>query len=514
MDAHRPLRVGVVPAREAVACARLLGALERVLGVTFEGREPGDVGGLDVVVAWGAEQGVAAADVPCMAFSGAERRAERQAALTVAAGAPVDRVLRGARLSEEYGRPLSGAGQPGDAVLAELDGAPAWIRRGSLELVAVAPAELEEDEPLRERLRPGRCLALLALVDFLRRAAPGRAWERPPLQAAFVLDDPNLHWPSYGHVRYRELLAHAHEHGYHMAIAMVPLDAWLVHPGVARLFRDGADRLSVCVHGNDHTGPELGKLHSDRDAVALAAEALRRTSAFERRARVRVSRVMVPPHERLSEPAARALLRCGFEAVCVTRPYPWTRQGPETPWLTRPPGHGPEVACGAAELVAGGLPLMLRRPFDHSREDLVLRAFLGQALILYGHHDDLVGGLDGLAELAAFVNGLGAARWGSLEQLARGRAETRRSGSVLAVRPWARRVTVDVPDGVGELHVDTSVVGLPPRPPLSVAGPGPLELELAASPSPNGVPRPRRHPWPVARRLAGEGRDRMAAVLG
>jgi hypothetical protein len=71
-----------------------------------------------------------------------------------------------------------------------------------------------------------------------------------------------------------------------------------------------------------------------------------------------------------------------------------------------------------------------------------------------------------------------------------------------------------VPDGVGELHVDTSVVGLPPRPPLPVDGPGPLELELAASPSPNGVPRPRRHPWPVARRLAGEGRDRMAAVVG
>jgi hypothetical protein len=412
-------------------------------------------------------------------------------------------------------------------------GAPAWACRGSLELVGSAPAELAADESLRDRLGPGRSLALLALVHFLRELCAGRRWERPPLQAAFILDDPNLHWPSYGHVRYPELLRAAEDAGYHVAVAMVPLDCWLVHPGVARLFRRGADHLSVCVHGNDHTGPELGRLRTDAESAALAAQALRRAAGFERRSRVPVSRVMVPPHERLSEPAARALLGAGFEAVCVTRPYPWTRVGPETPWLTRPDGVGPMVAWGGTEIVAGGLPLLLRMPFGHPPEDIVLRAFLGQPLILYGHHGDLHDGLDLLSEAAEFVNRLGPVSWGPIDRIARGAVETRRAGGTLAVRPLARRVVVPVPEGVGELRVDAGALGLAPdapvrarvpgRPPATVAagtplsvtgGGGEVELALGGAPTEPSAPNPRRRLWPVARRLAGEGRDRMAAVLG
>ena len=288
---------------------------------------------------------------------------------------------------------------------------------------------------------------------------------------------------------------------------MVPLDSWLVHPRVAGLFRRGSSRLSVCVHGNDHTGPELGRLRSDDDAVALAEQALRRADRFERRARVPVARVMVPPHERLSEPAARALLTCGFEGVCVTRPYPWTRQGPETPWLTRPADVGPLVAWRPAEIVAGGLPLMLRVPFGHAREDLVLRAFLGQPLVLYGHHGDLHGGLDLLAEAAAFVNRLGPVRWAPLDELTRGLVETRRSGRVLTLRPFARRIAVEVPEGVEEVHVDAGALGLSAvaaaagprgpagaRPRAAVRTPGgrrPAAPDLARrAPAGGGGPRP------------------------
>jgi hypothetical protein len=130
---------------------------------------------------------------------------------------------------------------------------------------------------------------------------------------------------------------------------------------------------------------------------------------------------MVPPHEQLSEPAARGLRAGGFAAVCVSRPYPWIAPRSPLPAAALgagPPERGALAGWGRRELVAGGLPLLLRAGFDAPREDLVLRAFLGQPLILYGHHDLLADGLDVLAEATATIDALGAVRWGSLAAIA------------------------------------------------------------------------------------------------
>jgi hypothetical protein len=98
---------------------------------------------------------------------------------------------------------------------------------------------------------------------------------------------------------------------------------------------------------------------------------------------------------------------------------------------------------------------------------------------------------------------------------------------VLAVRPHTHRVVVDVPDGVEELRIDLGALRLAPDAPvragvvsttadrlLPVAGAGRIELDLRPAPLAQTVGAPPRRLWPVARRLAGEGRDRMAAVLG
>ena len=54
------------------------------------------------------------------------------------------------------------------------------------------------------------------------------------LAAAFLVDDPNLHWTSYGHLSYPEIVRHANEHDYHVAMAMVPIDTGAAHPAAAR----------------------------------------------------------------------------------------------------------------------------------------------------------------------------------------------------------------------------------------------------------------------------------------
>jgi hypothetical protein len=224
-------------------------------------------------------------------------------------------------------------------------------------------------------------------------------------------------------------------------------------------------------------------------------------------------------------------LALGYEAVCNTRPYPWAREVPTggAHWLARPSDAGPLTGWHSVDVVGGGLPVLLRAGFEHPREDLALRAFLGQPLILYGHQDDLRDGLGVLEQAAADVNALGDVRWGPLHTMSRASVETLRAGSTLHVRPLARRVRVDVPDGIDELAVDRrafrdelverlsldgAVAPAPSRVP--VAGPGAVELTLMpAQPAepPHRIAAPRRRVWPVVRRVAVELRDRADPVL-
>ncbi len=463
----RRARIGIFPAGQRSARRRLLAALEEAYPVSFEGHDrwaeldgllaigpdaPRDVpAGLPCLHAVGEELGNAPGGKPSDAVGeelegdalggkpsdapgnapsntlGEERpNGDVRAGVTLTAHPALAPPLRGASLTDRCCGPLpAGALAPGQLTLASVGGAPTWVAEGANhahELLAAAPAELAEGESLRERLAPGRCLALLALVRFLQSLSATRpSWAAPP-QAAFVLDDPNLHWPTYGHLRYEQLALHAREHGYHMVIATTPLDGWFAHPRVVRLFREHAGQLSLCIHGNDHLGPELGRIDSDAQGLALAQQALARAGAFQRRTGVTVERVMVPPHEQLSEPAARGLRAGGFAAVCVSRPFPWITPRSPLPAAalgTGPPERGALAGWGRRELVVGGLPLLLRAGFDAPREDLVLRAFLGQPLILYGHHDLLADGLDVLAEATAAIDALGPVRWGSLAAIAR-----------------------------------------------------------------------------------------------
>jgi hypothetical protein len=208
----------------------------------------------------------------------------------------------------------------------------------------------------------------------------------------------------------------------------------------------------------------------------------------------------------------------------MTRPYPWVEFEPHS-WLARPEKAGALVGWGPAEFVEG-VPVLLRHPIaGRSSAELALRAFLDQPLVLYGHHEDVVGGPEALLDAVEEVNRLGPTRWCSLSEIAASSFETRRDGSRLAIRLLTRVARIEVPDGIEELTVELPTVGIEPdRQTLLVAGresdPGELlevepgsALEIALSPTDAieaaAVPAPPRRPLAVARRLASEGRDRL-----
>jgi hypothetical protein len=526
--------VGVFPAPVRDDLKRLLAALEEAFPVRFEGRQEGELSDLDAVLELGAgsqAEAAAALDLPALQLLAAEPPEPGDVARhELASDSVLDRRLRGAELPDDRLAAALGAAEqaPGRAgVLAGCRGVPTWTRRGRLQRALLHPRELGLEEALRERLRDGRSAALLPLVHFLREVTAPLAWQPPTRRATFLFDDPNLHWPSYGFVKLPALAEHARHHGYHAALATIPLDGWFAHPTARRALHESAGALSLLVHGNDHYGGELGRPQTSTEALALAAQALRRVHSFEERTGIAIDRVMVPPHEACSQATVTALRRCGFEAMTVTQPFPWLGDGEEG-WLARPPGTGPLTGWRPADLVEG-LPVLLRHPLaQRSLPELRLRAFLGQPLILYGHQADLLEGLDVLTEAAADIERAGPTRWCSLGEIAATSFETRSQGDTFNVRLLGRKARIEIPAGAEQITIDPAP-GIPiDRDQLLVNGwhhhfgepmkatPGStltVAIRSGDEVDVTNVPAPARHPLAVPRRLLSESRDRLQPLL-
>lgn len=538
-DSDAAVRVGVHPAAELTRRPRLFAALEHALPVRFE---PAGADAAALVVMADAEGAPDPAGRRSYVVANGDRApGPAPATVRFAGSSRLDARLRGRSLTEAT-PPQPLAAEPGDDVLAEIGGAAVWVRRGARDVVAGAPSELGPSEFLRDRIDPGRFLRLLPLVHFLREVAAGAAWIPPVLRACFVVDDPNLHWRSYGHLRYPDLVAHAREHRYHLAVALIPIDGWFAHGPTVRLFADHGDVLSLCVHGNDHRMHELRRLDGVEDARRVLAQAERRIAAFERRSGLTVARVVAPPFEACSAASAQAMFELGFDGVLHTRPYPWAPVGPGRSSHESPDPSDVLSGWCPAQLVAGGLPVVVRREF-HEHDEIVLRAFLDQPIVLYGHVEDFRDGFEPLAEAAAAVNSLGPVTWGSLEAITETNVARRREDDVLALRPFARRLRIDVEPDVaalrfaGEAPARVRIAGAPRHEDrtsslpatrsdpvsngrfiLPAARSAPLEVEVFWSAPrelvPASVAPPAFAPYPRVRRLLVEARDRLDPVRG
>ena len=519
--AERPV-IGLFPGRELEARARLIGALQEATGVRFAPWSEARGQRVDGLVLLSDREPPAGVRSLVVAPGNGSSAASSRVSLARDDG--LDSRLRGRVLRDDdvVGVRTLPAARGRECSRSAADGAPLWTRAGLVDRLAIAPRELAPDDVLRDALRNGRFLSLLPLVHLVRELDPEPRWRPPPLRASFVFDDPNLRRASYGFVRYAELARHAERHGYHAAMATIPLDARAFSPEAAAFFRGDQASLSLLVHGNDHLSRELSRSLSDDDALALAAQALRRIEQLEQRADVPVARVMVPPHGALSERIARALLRTGYEAACANSPYPW---------LDRPPPDRLVAGWGVTEIVVGGLPMIPRfRLAD--RDDLPLRAFLDQPLVLYGHSEDLADGYSVLAEAAEDVNALGGVEWASPRAIAQTNYAVLERGETANLRLFTRWARVRLPAGVRSLVVElpASADGLEHVAVSTNDGPGRLvavgeRVDVAAGGiidvrltrrdalSPPLVPRPRRSPWPILRRTLTEARDRTLPRL-
>jgi len=365
-----------------------------------------------------------------------------------------------------------------------------------------------------------RFLEILPLLHWLREICAGSILNGPPLRACFIFDDPNLHWPRYGFVDFRQIAAQAEKENYHVSFATIPLDTWFTHGATAELFKANTSRLSLLVHGNDHLKQELARNYTPRERATLLAQATHRIERFENKIGVPVCRVMVPPHGACSESMLEELPKCGFEAACIS--HGSLRAHNRDRFWTRSLGYLP------SEWIQG-CPVLPRWGMTGNTTNIILlAAFLGQPIILRGHHQDLKNGIELLDERAAFINRLGTVSWSNMTRLCRMNYQWRMDGHICRVRPLSRKVVFRMPAQSTRLIIEGSEsefqtgwqiscgngTDLTGRVGESISLPDTSsdEISMVATPAitsllqngANGSPS-----WALLRRLLTEGRDRF-----
>lgn len=449
--------VGVVPAAAFERRRRLFAALERIFAARFEPRAAAELRGLAAVVAFGDEreldERLQSSGLPTFVAPSSRPSVSvgKRRTVEFSRCSRLDERLRGRVIGDSDRDVKTALEAEGFSELAHRDAHLLWQTRDGparFDRVACSVVDLAPGESLRDHLRSGDVFGLLPLFDFLRAVTGYSAWSRVPTRATFLIDDPNLHWRTYGYVRFQELAEAASAHGYHVTFATVPLDSWFAWPSVARLFRANDPSLSLAAHGVYHLHEELAAPEELDDAVRALWGAAARLDRFERRFGVPVGRVMIPPHGWSTLAVHAALLATRFEALCEAPRW----------WWDWPDADQSSAGVEVADVSPAGLPVIWRSPLASGDilDDALISVYLDQPIVWYGHHDDLADGYEVLAELAGWLRGLGRTEWLPLARVSRtnARISVDEADANVRVRIFSRVCELPLSEGAERVVVE------------------------------------------------------------
>lgn len=338
--------------------------------------------------------------------------------------------------------------QPGDVILATADGMPVWVareREGSIhETTYVSLPVFTGDRAAIDFLNGRNFLRLLPLYHFVRRAVEEDGWVFPAPRASFMFDDPNLHRESYGFISYPEIIRRSEAANYHVAFATIPFDTWYTSPKAAGAFRDHPNRISLLLHGNDHTYAELARVRAAGTDIQLAAQAVARISQFEKRTGLRVCRTMAAPHGACSNDMMAAMLGVGIEGLFCS---PWSLR------LWDPSRTRLELGIPPAEIMGGFAVFPRFRLSDDCEGSAVLCSLLGQPIVPVGHHQDLRDGVDLLDHVAHAINHLPGVTWADTEELSHSNfiSRTEPGDPTMHVISYSSCIRTRIPDGIASV---------------------------------------------------------------
>ena len=210
--------------------------------------------------------------------------------------------------------------------------------------------------------------------------------------ANFIIDDPCL-WKRYGFVDYREVLDLACKWNFAVTIAFIPWNHRRSNSATVKLFAADQDRLSICVHGCDHTAGEFATMDK-RVLDWKAALAVKRMEEHQRRFGLPYDDLMVFPQGAFSEEAMNILQENGFTAAVNSDVLACNYRG------------GFKVRDLMAPFTTCyGLPLFRRR-YPKRIEDFAIDLLFGRPALIVQHNADFADGWDRAVSFINQLNGL------------------------------------------------------------------------------------------------------------
>jgi hypothetical protein len=294
---------------------------------------------------------------------------------------------------------------------------PVFVRavEGSQEIFVAAGWTSREQEEHAFAFLSKFAATVVPLV-FVKHAAGAYGWHSVSRYANLTVDDPWLVEP-YGFLNYRRLLGEMKAHRFHTTIAFIPWNYDRSRGEVVSLFLQHPDNYSIAIHGNNHDHREFGayEYKSFEDQRFNIRQALARMERFKELTGIPYDRVMVFPHGISPAATLRSLKTYGFVGTVNAINVPLEQEHPiglAAPLRsTTLYENFPSTARYTAEYSFSEYP----HDFSVPKELIAVNAFLGNPILLYGHHGMFAAGIQAFNETADFVNSIEpAVEWKSL----------------------------------------------------------------------------------------------------
>lgn len=250
--------------------------------------------------------------------------------------------------------------------------------------------------------------AIAPLMVALHYAAGDYAWHTPGHFANLTVDDAWLVEP-YGNLEYKGLLGEMDKHNFHTTIAFIPWNFDRSRADVVSLFQSHPERISVCIHGNNHDHREFG----DYGIAPLAEQAINIKQALARMERfttltgISYSRVMVFPHAVAPLQTFQELKKYNFWATTNSQNVPLGSVPPQDPLFALRPQTLDFKNFLSVKRYSAEVPV--------SPETIAVNAYLGNPLLFYVHQEFFHGDIGAFDRVADTVNKIEpASQWKSL----------------------------------------------------------------------------------------------------
>ena len=235
------------------------------------------------------------------------------------------------------------------------------------------------------------------LVFYLKWAFRGASFGQSEINASLIVDDPPLK-RRYGFLNFSEALDLMDRHNFATTIAFIPWNWRRTDPRTLRLFQTRPERLSVVVHGCDHTTSEF----AERSPAVLNRKiriSCHRMERFRQRTACEADQIMVFPQGEFSPETGRALKLNGFVAAVNTEVAPAPQAFNKTTIAD---------LWSLAIMRYGKFPIFTRRYLGHGIENFAFDALLGKPCLIAAHHEVFK---DHARNLVDFIARLNSLRW-------------------------------------------------------------------------------------------------------